>query len=393
MPQVINTNVMSLNAQRNLTTSSGSLAVALQRLSSGLRINSAKDDAAGLAISQRMSAQIRSLNQAVRNANDGISMIQTGEGAMDQIQNMMQRMKELSTQAASDTVGATERGFLNNEMQQLKDEINAIAGRTEFNGQKLLNGSFAVALDATSTAQVGTNLDTTAEAAITGISVAGATASSTYTLTNAAGVVTLDDGAGQSQAIDLTGVTIAGGSSYTLDFSSLGVSITVSAAASKAGADVGTDLNGLTVVTGAASSAVVQVGSSSSADNRISLSFVDVQINATSGLSAINTALSDFNSAQTVVNARALLDSVEGALNFVSEQRANLGAQQNRLEYTVANIQATVENLSASRSRILDADFASETASLTRAQILQQAGTAILAQANAVPQNVLALLR
>jgi len=393
MPQVINTNVMSLNAQRNLTTSSGSLAVALQRLSSGLRINSAKDDAAGLAISQRMSAQIRSLNQAVRNANDGISMIQTGEGAMDQIQSMMQRMKELATQAASDTVGATERGFLNNELGQLKDEINAIAGRTEFNGQKLLNGSFAVGLAAGSTAQVGRNLATTAQAAITGISVAGATASTTYTLANAAGVVTLSDGAGHSQAIDISGVTVAAGSSYTLDFNSLGVSITVSAAANKAGADIGTDLNTLTVVTGAASAAVVQVGSSSSADNRISLSFVDVQINATSGLSAINTALSNFDSAQTVVNARALLDSVEGALNFVSEQRANLGAQQNRLEYTVANIQATVENLSASRSRILDADFASETASLTRAQILQQAGTAILAQANAVPQNVLALLR
>lgn len=393
MPQVINTNVMSLNAQRNLATSGGQLATALQRLSSGLRINSAKDDAAGLAISQRMSAQIRSLNQAVRNANDGISMIQTGEGAMDQIQAMMQRMKELATQAASDTVGATERGFLNNELQQLKAETNSIAGRTEFNGQKLLNGSFAVQLDAASTAQVGTNLATGTEAAITGISVAGATASTTFTFANAAGVLTLSDGT-NSQSVDLSGGgTLTAGSSLTLDFSSLGVKLTVSAAANKTHANIATDLDTLTVVTGAASAAVVQVGSTSSADNRISLSFVDVQINATSGLSAINTALNDFNATQSVANAQALLDEVEDALNYVSQQRANLGAQQNRLEYTVANIQATVENLSASRSRILDADFAAETAQLTRAQILQQAGTAILAQANAVPQNALTLLR
>ncbi|MBK7251404.1 MAG: flagellin [Gammaproteobacteria bacterium] len=393
MPQVINTNVMSLNAQRNLTTSGGQLATALQRLSSGLRINSAKDDAAGLAISQRMSAQIRSLNQAVRNANDGISMIQTGEGAMDQIQSMMQRMKELSTQAASDTVGATERGFLNNEMQQLKSEINAIAGRTEFNGQKLLNGSFAVTLSGTSTAQVGSNLTTGSAAAITGISVAGARASTTFTFSNTGGVLTLSDGT-NSQSVDLSGGgSLAAGSSMTLDYSSLGVKITVSAAASKTHANIATDLNTLTVVTGSASAAVIQVGSTSSADNRISLSFVDVQINGTSGLSALNTALNDFNGTQSAANARALLDQAETALNYMSQQRANLGAQQNRLEYTVANIQSTVENLSASRSRVLDADYASETAALTRGQILQQAGMAILAQANAIPQNVLSLLR
>lgn len=392
MPQIINTNIASLNAQRNLNASQSALNLALQRLSSGLRINSAKDDAAGLAISQRMSAQIRSLNQAVRNANDGISMIQTGESGMQEIQNMLVRMKELATQAASDTVGDTERGFINTELQQLKEEINNIANRTAFNGQKLLDGSFGVQLDSSSAVQVGLNLATNAQAAVTGVSVAGASPSTTYTFTDASGVLTLSDGT-NSQAIDLSGVTVSAGTSYVLNYDSLGIKITISAAEDKDGADIAADLDTLTVVTGASSSAVIQVGADNAASNRVSLSFVDVRINATSGLASLNTALSDFDSAKTVANAQALLTEVENALDYVSTQRAELGAQQNRLEYTISSIQSTVENMSAARSRIMDADFAAETAALTRAQILQQAGVAMLAQANALPQNVLALLR
>lgn len=392
MPQIINTNIASLNAQRNLNASQSALNLALQRLSSGLRINSAKDDAAGLAISQRMSAQIRSLNQAVRNANDGISMIQTGESGMQEIQNMLVRMKELATQAASDTVGDTERGFINTELQQLKEEINNIANRTAFNGQKLLDGSFGVQLDSSSAVQVGLNLATNAQAAVTGVSVAGASPSTTYTFTDASGVLTLSDGT-NSQAIDLSGVTVSAGTSYVLNYDSLGIKITISAAEDKDGADIAADLDTLTVVTGASSSAVIQVGADNAASNRVSLSFVDVRINNMSGLSSLNTALSNFDSAKTVANAQALLTEVENALDYVSTQRAELGAQQNRLEYTISSIQSTVENLSAARSRIMDADFAAETAALTRAQILQQAGVAMLAQANALPQNVLALLR
>ncbi|MFZ5507217.1 MAG: flagellin [Pseudomonadota bacterium] len=395
MPQIINTNVASLTAQRNLNSSQSSLATSLQRLSSGLRINSARDDAAGLAISQRMNAQVKSLNQAARNASDGISMIQTAEGGMSQIQDMLIRMKELATQGSNSTLADAERSFIADEMTQLRDEINNISTRTKFNGQQLLNGSFGKALDATSTVQVGMNLDTTADAAVTKIDISGAAAASTFTFSNAAGVLTLSDGT-TSQAIDLTAVTVAAGGSFELNYNELGVKVTVGAAASKAGADIATDLNAGTVITTAATGAEIQVGADDAADNRLTLTFGDTRINGTSAdarMVALNTDITAFSGATTAANSQALLTSVEDALTYVSEQRAALGAQQNRLDYTVANLQTQAENISASKSRITDADFAAETANLTRAQILQQAGTAMLAQANSLPQNVLSLLR
>lgn len=395
MPQIINTNVASLTAQRNLNSSQNSLATSLQRLSSGLRINSARDDAAGLAISQRMNAQVKSLNQAARNASDGISMIQTAEGGMSQIQDMLIRMKELATQGSNSTLADAERAFIADEMTQLRDEINNISTRTKFNGQQLLNGSFGKALSNTSTVQVGMNLATTAEAAVTKIDISGAQAGTTFTFSNAAGVLTLSDGT-NSQAIDLTGVTVAAGGSYELNYNQLGVKVTVGAAASKAGADIATDLDTGTVITTAATGAEIQVGADDAADNRLTLTFGDTRISATSAdarMVALNTDITTFSGANTAANAQALLTSVEDALTYVSEQRAALGAQQNRLDYTVANLQTQAENITASKSRITDADFAAETANLTRAQILQQAGTAMLAQANSLPQNVLSLLR
>jgi flagellin len=395
MPQIINTNVASLTAQRNLNMSQSSLATSLQRLSSGLRINSARDDAAGLAISQRMNAQVKSLNQAARNASDGISMIQTAEGGMAQIQDMLVRMKELATQGANSTLADNERAFISDEMTQLRDEINNISTRTKFNGQQLLNGSFGKALDATSTVQVGSNLATTAEAAVTKVDISGAAAGTTFTFSNTAGVLTLSDGT-NSQAIDLTGVTVAAGGSYELNYSELGVKVSVSAAASKAGTDIATDLDAGTVITTAATGAEIQVGADNAADNRLTLTFGNTQINGANSdgrMVQLDTDITTFDGATTAANSQALLTSVEDALTYVSEQRAALGAQQNRLDYTVANLQTQSENISASRSRITDADFAAETANLTRAQILQQAGTAMLAQANSLPQNVLSLLR
>lgn len=395
MPQIINTNVASLTAQRNLNSSQSSLATSLQRLSSGLRINSARDDAAGLAISQRMNAQVKSLNQAARNASDGISMIQTAEGGMSQIQDMLIRMKELATQGSNSTLADAERSFIADEMTQLRDEINNISTRTKFNGQQLLNGSFGKALDATSTVQVGMNLGTTAEAAVTKVDISGAAAGTTFTFTNTAGVLELSDGT-TSQSIDLTGVTVAAGGSYELNYNELGVKVTVSAAASKAGTDIATDLSAGTVITTAATGAEIQVGADDAADNRLTLTFGDTQINganADARMVALDTDITAFSGATTAANSQALLTSVEDALTYVSEQRAALGAQQNRLDYTVANLQTQAENISASKSRITDADFAAETANLTRAQILQQAGTAMLAQANSLPQNVLSLLR
>lgn len=395
MPQIINTNVASLTAQRNLNMSQSSLSTSLQRLSSGLRINSARDDAAGLAISQRMNAQVKSLNQAARNASDGISMIQTAEGGMSQIQDMLIRMKELATQGSNSTLADAERSFIADEMTQLRDEINNISTRTKFNGQQLLNGSFGKALDATSTVQVGMNLATTAEAAVTKVDITGAAAGSTFTFSNAAGVLTLSDGT-TSQAIDLTAVTVSAGGSYELNYNELGVKVTIGAAASKAGADIATDLDAGTVITTAATGAEIQVGADDAADNRLTLTFGDTQINGANSdarMVALDTDITSFAGATTAANSQALLTSVEDALTYVSEQRAALGAQQNRLDYTVANLQTQSENISASKSRITDADFAAETANLTRAQILQQAGTAMLAQANSLPQNVLSLLR
>jgi flagellin len=395
MPQIINTNVASLTAQRNLNSSQNSLATSLQRLSSGLRINSARDDAAGLAISQRMNAQVKGLNQAARNASDGISMIQTAEGGMSQIQDMLIRMKELATQGSNSTLADAERSFISDEMTQLRDEINNISTRTKLNGQQLLNGSFGKALDTTSTVQVGMNLATTAQAAVTKVDISGAAAGTTFTFANAAGVLTLSDGT-NSQAIDLTAVTVAAGGSYELNFNQLGVKVNVSAAASKAGADIATDLDAGTIITTAATGAEIQVGADDAADNRLTLTFGDTRIGATSSdarMVALNTDLTAFAGATTAANSQKLLTSVENALTYVSEQRAGLGAQQNRLDYTVANLQTQAENITASKSRITDADFAAETANLTRAQILQQAGTAMLAQANSLPQNVLSLLR
>lgn len=394
MPQIINTNVASLTAQRNLNSSQSSLATSLQRLSSGLRINSARDDAAGLAISQRMNAQVKSLNQAARNASDGISMIQTAEGGMSQIQDMLIRMKELATQGSNSTLADAERAFIADEITQLRDEIDNISTRTKFNGQQLLNGSFGKTLDATSTVQVGANLTTTAAAAVTKVDISGAAASSTFTFSNAAGVLTLSDGT-TSQAIDLTAVTVAAGGSYELNYSELGVKVTVSAAASKAGTDIATDLDTGTVITTAATGAEIQVGADNQADNRLTLTFGDTRVSAGTAteMTALQTDIAAFAGATTAANAQSLLTTVEDALTYVSEQRAALGAQQNRLDYTVANLQTQAENISASKSRITDADFAAETANLTRAQILQQAGTAMLAQANSLPQNVLSLLR
>jgi len=270
---VINTNVMSLNAQRNLVGSARDLATSMQRLSTGLRINSAKDDAAGLAIAERMTGQIRGMNQAVRNANDGISLVQTAEGALQEVTNNMQRIRELAVQSANGSNSTTDRAALQTEVTELLAEIERVATDTEFNGTALLDGTFAAV-----NFQVGANS---------------------------------------------------------------GQTITVATLSNATTGDLGIDVVDISTAAGA------------------------------------NTAL-------------GLMDT---ALQTINTNRASMGAIQSRFESVVASLQTSSENLSAARSRIQDADFAAETANLTRAQILQQAGVAMLSQANAAPQNVLALLR
>jgi flagellin len=604
MPQVINTNVASLNAQRNLTTSQGQLATALQRLSSGLRINSAKDDAAGLAISERFTTQIRGLNQAVRNANDGISLSQTAEGALAETGNALQRIRELAIQSANSTNSASDRTALNAEAAQLLSEVQRIAQSTQFNGQNILDGSFASAqfqvgananqtisfgiagattnllgaYQATSTAvssnafdgagftingvEVGVSAATsaagvtadsatakatainskssltgvTATAAnsvvgaapvarsglasgalvINGISV-GAVASDTNAVTqgrnaaaainavsNQTGVTAVADAStgalsltaadGRNIALTSSAATAAGaqaiqnatgldvsaganasghevntltfgagnldtgapalatGDTFTIEgrtyelttggaITAGNVAVTVAAASTPTNtivalrdainaeytagrtSVVASGANATTLVltsdkfgsgvinysetSAGTASAAVTVAGTAAADGNGNTTRGTLTLSSASsftlggadlaygGLASASPALTrlDTVNISTVAGANAALAVIDGALSQVSSIRADLGAVQNRFSSTVSNLQATSENLSAARSRILHADFAQETAALTRAQILQQAGTAILSQANSIPQNVLSLLR
>jgi flagellin len=387
MPQVINTNVMSLNAQRNLSTSGGALATALQRLSSGLRINSAKDDAAGLAIAERFTTQIRGLNQAARNANDGISLAQTGEGALAEITNNLQRIRELAVQAANSTNSASDREALNQEVEQRLAEIERVASQTSFNGQKILDGSFGTAAfqvgaNAGETISIGLNTSMKKDA-IGQVAVTTGTVDvtdpdndpDTDDFVSADNVLSIADGdlsiaVGDADAVELTG-----------DYES--VQDLVDAINSKvAGASAWIDADNHVVI---ASSEDLDVTLANDAATLLA-GIADTTVAAdTDFLTAV--------SVETAGDANETIVRVDAALTAVSSLRSTLGAIQNRFESTITNLTTAAENLSASRSRIQDADFAQETAALTRAQILQQAGTAILAQANAVPQNVLSLLR
>ncbi|MEG2976058.1 MAG: flagellin domain-containing protein [Comamonas sp.] len=281
MPSIINTNIGSLNAQRNLSASQNSLSTSMQRLSSGLRVNSAKDDAAGLAIAERMNAQVKGMNVAIRNANDGISLAQTAEGALGKLTENLQRMRELAVQSANDTNGATDRTALDNEYKQLAEENARIIAVTKFNGQTLLDGSGGTAGDFTF--QVDAN-------------------------TSANDSVTIKT---QNMATQM-----------------------------------GANTQGSTATLGASSS-----------------------------------------------TAHTAMNNIDAALDAVNSLRSTFGAFQNRFEAVISNLQVSAENQSAARSRIMDADYAAETANLSRAQILQQAGTAMVAQANQMPQSVLKLLQ
>lgn len=493
MSQVINTNVQSLNAQRNLSTSGGSLATSLQRLSSGLRINSAKDDAAGLAISERFTAQIRGLDQARRNANDGISLAQTAEGALQSSGDILQRIRELAVQSSNATNSASDRQALNAEVNQLTSELDRIAKTTEFNGSKLLDGSFGSAtfqvganagqsisastanfstsqygnyrigskvatdagakgdLTAGSTANaIASNAAATSRVAGGDITISGATGSATVTIAAGASAKksaeqingetgTTGVKASAKTEIDVTAMTA--NTSYKFDVSSdnataVTISFTLGAAVDKDGLasavnafnDVASktgvtarvndggdgitllNANGenITIANAASGSATATVGGTSTAGGASAVATGQLVLDSEKSFSIEAANTTDFFTAtaaagqlqkvsdldvSSVDAAQRTLAMVDSALAAVNSQRAKFGALQSRFETTIANLQTSTENLSASRSRIRDTDFASETANLTRAQILQQAGTAMLSQANALPQNVLSLLR
>ncbi len=457
MAQVINTNLMSLNAQRNLSRSQGQLATSLQRLSSGLRINSAKDDAAGLAISERATTQINGMNQAIRNSNDGISLAQTAEGALSEVANNLQRIRELAVQARNATNSSSDRAALDAEVQQRISEVTRIASQTEFNGLKLLNGSFtsqvfqvganygqtiSVNSISSSTAQAlglhgGSLIDysTTGTAVtsaglsagdltINGVDVGAASgdASSIADAINASG----SGVTATAQAATVTGATPTAGTVSGLTVNGVTVAdttVTADAAGATALANaINTALTGggITNVTASVSGTAVKLTSSDGGNIVVGGTVANSGLTAATTYGSVNLSSSDsytigganvaaagFTAGDGIASsttygpvnvlttggADTVLRVIDQALTTVNGSRASLGAVQNRFESVVANLSTGVENLSATRSRIMDADFASETASMTRAQVLQQAGVAMLAQANAMPQNVLRLLQ
>lgn len=384
MAQVINTNIASLTAQRNLNSSQGALNTSLQRLSSGLRINSAKDDAAGLAISERFTAQIRGLNQAARNASDGISLAQTAEGALAEVTNNLQRIRELAIQSSNATNSQSDRDALQTEVTQLLNEIDRVADSTQFNGVTLLDGSFTGAVF-----QVGANAGDT-------ITVAATTDANTAAL----GSVTTNTTAGLSVAASgITGfATAIAAGGVLINGTDIGAIAGAGSAAERAGQLVNA-INNVSQTTGVGASydgatgqltlnSAVAIAITGTTNDATEAGFANANFNTLTTATGIDTlTVSNFAGAQSAINL------VDSSLTAINTARATLGAIQSRFESVVTSTQTTSENLSAARSRILDTDFAMETANLTRAQILQQAGTAMLAQANAAPQNVLALLQ
>jgi len=363
MAMTINTNVVSLNSQRNLSLSGGSLATSMQRLSSGLRVNSAKDDAAGLAIAERMNAQTKGLAVAARNANDGISLAQTAEGALGKVGDMLQRMRELAVQSANATNSDNDRKAMQAEVAQLTSEIDRVAKTSEFNGSKLLNGSFAGAVF-----QIGAG-------AGDNITVGGIANATTGTLGNTAKLSTAtEDVTDQKKASDYV---------KSINDKSAETGVTAFMTLKTDNADPA--LNVYTVNLVAKSDKATADGAGlMESDGTTALVFSDV-LAANKSVDKV-----DISKQDGAFKAMAIIDQ---SINDVTKARGDLGALQTRFEKTVENIDIQNENISAARGRIVDADFAAETANLSRSQILQQAGTAMVAQANQLPQQVLSLLR
>jgi flagellin len=391
----IRTNVSSLNAQRALFNAGNDLNKSMQRLSSGYRINSSADDAAGLAISTKLQSQIGGLTQASMNAQDGISMIQTAEGALDEITSSLQRMRDLAVQAANATLADSDRANLNTEIQALKTNINNISSRTTFNGQFLLTGALSTAQSTSSTVLTGTNLTTEDTASVSSVDVSKAAAGTTYTLASAGGGTSLTlsatvNGNAVSQTIAVNALTAGG--SQTLDFGTLGVKFNIGASGTTTAAATVTDLATKTIITAAGNNAAAfQVGAG--AGETESATFFNTQLAAGNGAySTLNTSIGTFGGATTIANANTLITNVDSVITSLVTSRAALGASQNSLQHTLNNLKINSDNLSASNSRIRDVDVASESSAMTRAQIISQSAVSVLAQANQMPQLALKLL-
>lgn len=390
MALTVNTNIASLNTQRNLSSSSNALATSLQRLSTGSRINSAKDDAAGLQISNRLTSQINGLGVAVKNANDGISLAQTAEGALQQSTNILQRMRDLSLQSANGSNSESERTALDSEVGQLKKELDRISNTTTFGGQKLLDGNFG-----TTSFQVGSAANESISVSIAemstdslegnffktafGSATAAATVDGTATLTLAFSGTTPDAVLDVELKTTDSLTEITDKLAAAINDANLEVGVHKDSAGAYQVINKG---DATTSTTSALTTITFAAGGATTA------AFGTVTPGAASAANTIDDIdITDVAGAQSAVLV------IDDAIKAIDAQRADLGAVQNRFDNTIANLQNIGENVSAARGRIQDTDFAAETANLSKNQILQQAGTAILAQANQLPQAVLSLLQ
>lgn len=385
MALTVNTNVASINAQRNLSSSGANLQTSLERLSSGSKINSAKDDAAGLQISNRLTSQVNGLGVAVKNANDGISMAQTAEGAMQESTNILQRMRDLALQSANGSNSDSERKALNSEVGQLKNELDRISKTTTFGGKNLLDGSFGSAsfqVGAAANETITMSIGETSKASLKGESYANALTAATGDATADGDLeitVTMEDGRSakvlaaikKGDDADTVNAKIAG----AISDSSVGVGAFVQ------------DDGSINVV-----SKANEDGDNSLASVAFGTPPDGVTAGAlTAGTTADELTVEDID-ITTAEGAQKALLTIDASIKTIDGQRADLGAIQNRFDSTISNLQNIQENVSAARSRIQDTDYAAESANLTKNQIMQQAGTAMLSQANQLPQAVLSLL-
>jgi len=390
----INTNVAALNAQRNLGVTGSKMSKALEQLSSGLRINRAADDAAGLAISEKMRSQIRGMQMGLRNAQDGVSMIQTAEGSLNETHAILQRMRELTVQAGSTILSTSDRTSLGEELLTLRSELDNIANRSRFNGLNLLTGALSVTTPdvIADSVDAGTGATTTVA-----IDVSKADAGTAYATSSAAAndITLTNSTTNVAQTITVQDITVDGGV-QVLNFDALGVKLTLTKAADGFTAndsELVIDLAAAADIDTAAGdgNATFRVGSETT-DN-VSVSFNDLRSSALGGAGTeLDTLVADNTAVSSTALADSLLGALDTAISSVSTQRAKLGAAQNQMESAIASVAVSVENLSASESRIRDADIAMVSSELVTRQIMQQAGVSVLAQANQSPQAVLSLL-
>ena len=379
----INTNTASLNTYRSYGSAQAGLEKNIERLSSGLRINKAADDAAGLAISDRMNNQVRGMQQANRNVQQGNNLLQTAEGAMNEIGNILGRMRELAVQSASDTVSSDDRSSIDLEFDQLRLEINRIADSTEYNNTKLVNGDKAKSGSADMTSGDGLTAGTGS------ISITSTATNGEYTVSSTAGKLKLTASGGDAQAASLEQeIVLDTNGAQEVHFDELGITLKLDSDFTKHDGSTASNLVGAKIDITDGTDITLQIGADNTAQDQLAFNLGSM---TEEGLGISLSQLG--GSGATITDAQSAINQLDAAIAKVNDERSNVGALQNRLEFTSSNLMNSIQNNAASMSTIRDADFAAEAADLAKNQILVQSGTSMLAQANSLSQNVLALIR